>query len=252
MRAHRCFFVVVILLLGVLLGSVVLNYLLYERGRQYYLQLNATRLDPLGLSYYSTASGQGDLTSSELTGVVFFGDSRAANWTAPVLEGFEFINRGIGSQTSEQAAGRFERHVKPLQPEVVVVQVGINDLKTIPLFPGRKGVIIANCEGNIRRIVEWSTDMGAMVVPTTIFPLGEVPIERRPFWSDDVVLAIEEVNDYIRSLEEGEVIVFDAYSVLAGEDGMIKPEYSRDLLHLNVVGYERLNRKLVKILGGLD
>jgi lysophospholipase L1-like esterase len=67
-----------------------------------------------------------------------------------------------------------------------------------------------------------------------------------------VAVAIEEGNDYIRSLEGEAVIVFDAYSVLVGEDGKIKPEYSRDLLHLNVAGYERLNGELVKILGGLD
>jgi lysophospholipase L1-like esterase len=252
MKAHRRFLVVIIPLLAVLLGSMALNYLFYQRGRHYYLQLNATRLDPLGLNYYSTEPDQGELTNAELITVVFFGDSRAANWPAPDLEPFEFINRGVGSQTSEQALGRFEYHIKPLRPQVIIVQVGINDLKTIPLFPGRKGSIIADCEESIGQIVEASTEMGATVVLTTIFPLGKVPIERKPFWSGDVAWAIDEVNEYIRSLEGKGVIVFDAYAALVGENGIIEPGYSQDLLHLNAAGYERLNHELVKALQGLD
>jgi len=65
--------------------------------------------------------------------VVFFGDSRAYDWPAPSgLEGLEFVNRGIGNQTTAQVLGRFEAHIAPLHPQVVVLQVGINDLKLIP------------------------------------------------------------------------------------------------------------------------
>ncbi|MCD4739300.1 MAG: SGNH/GDSL hydrolase family protein [Anaerolineae bacterium] len=251
MKTEHPFLVATILLAVVLLVSIVLNYLLYERGRQYYLALSAARLDPLGLNYYSTAADQMELTNSELTTVVFFGDSRAANWPSPDLEGFEFINRGIGAQTSEQAAGRFRHHVKPLQSQLIVVQVGINDLKTIPLFPERKESIIRNCEENIQQIVRWSIDMGAKVVLTTIFPIGEAPMEREPFWSNDVALAVDEVNEYIHSLEGEAVVIFDAYAILVGEGGAIEPEYSQDILHLNATGYERLNSELVKTLKGL-
>lgn len=244
--------VIISLLTILLLGSIALNCLLYQRGKQYYLQLNETRLDPLGLHFYNTASDQQSLTNPELTTVVFFGDSRAANWPSPDLNQFEFINRGIGSQTSEQAVGRFGYHVKPLAPQVVVIQIGINDVKTVPLFPERQEAIIANCKENIRRLVAWSTDLGAVVIVTSIFPVGQAPLERRLFWSDEVGLAVDEVNAFIHSLRGEHVLVFDAFSLLVGEGGRIRPEYSRDLLHLNAAGYERLNAELVPVLESLQ
>ena len=252
MESHRRLPLAAGLLLVISLASIALNYLLFQRGRQYYLQLNETRLDPLGLSYYDPVPDGQRLASADLPRVVFFGDSRAASWPPPDLGQFEFVNRGIGAQTSAQAVLRFDDHVQPLCPQVVVVQVGINDLKTIPLFPERKESIVANCEENIQGIVARSTDLGAVVVLTTIFPAGRVPPERRPFWSEDVALAIDEVNAYIRSLGGGQVVVFDAYSILADDSGSTDPAYSRDLLHLNRSGYERLNAELLPVLASLD
>lgn len=243
----RLVLVVVSSLTVLLLGSIALNCFLFERGKQYYLQLNQTRLDPLGL----TAFNQRNPTHPELSTAVFFGDSRAADWSAPDLNHFEFINRGIDSQTSEQAVQRFRHHVKPLEPQVVVIQVGINDLKTIPLFPDRKAAIISKCKENIRRLVSWSADSGALVIATPIFPIDKVSLERRLFWSADVGLAIDEVNTFIYSLRGENVLVFDAFSLLAGDDGAIRPEYSRDLLHVNTAGYERLNAGLAAILDNL-
>ena len=230
-----------------LLASAVLNLILFIQSRQYYLQLNETRLDPLGLSSYSPDPLQSAANSDKAI-AVFFGDSRAADWPPPDLARFEFVNRSIGAQTSAQALQRFSYHVKPLHPQVVLIQVGINDLKTIPLFPVRKEAIIASCQDNIRHIVTQSVDGGAIVILTTIFPAGEVPLERQPFWSPDVAKAIGEVNTFIRSLEAQNVIILDAYSILADESGTIQAEYAQDTLHLNTIGYAALNRYLMPIL----
>lgn len=180
--------------------------------------------------------------------VVFFGDSRAVSWLAPDLREFEFVNRGIGSQTSIQVLARFDYDVKPLNPNIIIVQAGINDLKTIPLFPDRKKTIVTNCKENVRQIVERSTKSGATVILTTIFPVAQVPIWRKPFWSDDVAIAVDEVNVFIRSLAGSKVIVFDAYAVLANDKGITRAEYSQDLLHLTNLGYQRLNAELTPIL----
>ena len=56
--------------------------------------------------------------------------------------------------------------------------------------------IITNCRKNIKRIVDESKDLGATVILTTIFPVGEAPIQRQPFWSDDIRLAVNEMNVY--------------------------------------------------------
>jgi lysophospholipase L1-like esterase len=254
MKGGRCSRLVVGLLLGLLLASLILNYYLFRQGRHYYLQLNATRLDPLGLSYYPTDPDAQNSVNPALVRVVFFGDSRAASWPAPPgLDQFEFINQGIGAQTSEQVVLRFDYHVAPLRPQILVVQVGINDLmKTIPLFPERRAVIVARCQENVHQIVSRATELGATVILTTIFPLAEVPLERRPFWSGEVALAIEELNVYIRSLAGENVFVLDAFAILADDSGLARTAYSRDFLHLNATGYDALNDALAHVLMALQ
>jgi len=244
--------IVITLLSIALLISIAFNFILFKRGEQYYLQLNATRLDPLGLGFYPTGTDQHSNSTMQKK-VVFFGDSRASNWTFPAgLDQFQFINRGIGAQTSVQVLERFDDHIVPLQPQVIIVQVGINDLKTIPIFPDQKASIIANCQANIEEIVSRSLDLDATVILTTIFPLGEVPLERKLFWSAEVAEAIGEINASIYSLEGDNVIVFDTAPILANEKGIVQPEYSRDLLHLTEAGYDALNEELMHILTTLE
>lgn len=95
--------------------------------------MNQVRLDPYGLKL----PGFKDPPTADLTKplVVFFGDSRAQQWPAPASNRFRFLNRGIGGQTTEQVRGRFDEHVKPLKPRVVIIEAGVNDLKAIALFP---------------------------------------------------------------------------------------------------------------------
>lgn len=232
-----------------LIISVACNVLLFRQGGSYYRQLNATALDPLGIEAYpqDMLGEQPAATAQRL--VVFFGDSRAAEWPPPAsVRGFVCVNRGVYGQTTIQALGRFDAHVAPLRPDVVVIQAGINDLKTLPLFPERRVAIIADCQANIREIVARSVALGTTVVVTTIFPLGPVPLERRLFWSDDVGVAIEEVNAFIRTLSAEKVIVLDAAAILSGEDRQARREFSRDLLHLEPAAYQALNRELEPIL----
>lgn len=249
MLKNRIFLVVTTILVLLLTMSVILNFILYRYANQYYLQLNGTRLDPLGVIFYEPADPpENELTPQKIK-VVFFGDSRAHQWPEPQdLDQFIFLNRGIGAQTSTQVVERYDKHISPLEPDILVVQVCINDLKTIPLYPHLKGQIIDKCKANLKQIVDKSREQGTKVVLTTIFPLGELPIERRFFWSDEVGEAIVEVNDYINTLQTENVVIYDTTAILAGQSGQVRAEYSYDFLHLNEKGYRVLNEGLEKIL----
>jgi lysophospholipase L1-like esterase len=84
------------------------------------------------------------------------------------------------------------------------------------------------------------------VILTTIFPVGDVDMF---FYSQaEIAEAIDEVNAFIHSLAAPEVIIFDAYAILAGDGGIALGEYTQDLLHINASGYEALNRELVGVL----
>ena len=246
MPSNKLFILLTFLLLLMLGGSIALNILLFNQAKKYYLQVNETRLDPSGLNYYPVNLKKN--IDKDKIRVVFFGDSRADGWISPKIDEYQFINRGIHAQTSVQTVQRFKHHVRSLQPNIVIIQVGVNDLKTIALFPERRDSIVANCRANIKQIVDESNNLGATVILTTIFPVGEVPIQRQPFWSDDISKAVNEINAYINTLVEDKVIIFDAFSILANNQGMILQKYSKDELHLNKQGYEILNKELVKVL----
>lgn len=238
------------IVLVVLGSSIVLNILLYNRAKQYYLELNQIRLDPFGLNEYPANLQQ--VTKTDRTRAVFFGDSRAASWIPPNINEYEFINRGIGSQTSVQTVQRFAAHVSPLKPNIIIIQVGVNDLKTIALFPDIRDAIVANCKANIWRIVEESRNLGAVAIVTTIFPVGEVPLERKPFWSGEISVVIKEVNAYIATLAGEKTIVFDTFPILADSQGMMYRKYSSDELHLNEQGYVILNQHLSQLLNTME
>jgi lysophospholipase L1-like esterase len=233
-----------------LIVSLVSNIALLREYTSDYLDLNATRLDPYGIDTYPSTDAPPKRAGVKR--IVFFGDSRAFEWPAPFgLVNVEFVNRGIGAQTTAQVLGRFGAHVAPLSPDVVVVEVGVNDLKAIPLFPERQAAIVERCQANIRQIVTESLHLGAIVVLVTVFPAGAVPLERRPFWSERATLAIEDVNAYIRSLAQDNVTVFEASAVLADRGREVRREYQRDFLHINAAGYAALNQALVPLLENL-
>jgi lysophospholipase L1-like esterase len=207
----------------------------------------------LGLSHFPTATSQPVRLQEGQQLVLFFGDSRAAEWDAPagLNEHFRFMNRGVHGETAVQAAARFPYHVRPMQPDVLIVQVGGNDLKTLPLFPQQQEQIIANCKSSLEQIVAQAREMGATVILTTVFPLGEVPLERRIVWSPAVGESISEINGFIQSLEGEGVVVLDTVPILVNEDGRVRQAYSRDLLHLNEAGYAALNGELMEVLAAL-
>jgi lysophospholipase L1-like esterase len=248
MAKQKRLFSLTLLFLITLLISLAFNALLFLQARHYYLLLSKTNLDPLGIRAFSAKSTPQDLAATSTATVVFFGDSRAEMWRVPKnLKGFSFVNRGIGSQTSAQVLGRFDDHVLPLDPDLIIVQVGINDLKAIPLFPEQKAAIITNCKNNIQQVIARSVNSGATVILTTIFPIGPVPLIRQPFWSPDIAQAVDEVNAYLRSLKAKNVLILDAYSLLAQKE-RVQSNYVYDTLHINERGYERLNQELTKVL----
>ena len=56
------------------------------------------------------------------------------------------------------------------------------------------------------------------------------------------------MNIIIAATKVDKVTVIDTARILANNDGVTKPEYTKDFLHLNREGYEALNRELIRHL----
>ena len=236
------------MLFAVLLASLILNGMLYQRAHEYYARSLAGQLDPLGLGYHPQKGPVGHAEKGALV-MMFYGDSRAAEWPAVEGKRVHVINRGIHGQTTRQILDRYPFDVKPFTPDLLLIQAGVNDLKAIPLLPDQRVEIVAQCKSNLTSLVQAGLDDGAQVILTTIFPVGPPALRYRPVWSGDVAKAVAEVNTYLMKLaDDPRVHVLDAVASLANDEGGLADEFRIDHLHLNALGYERLNLKLAPLL----
>jgi len=178
--------------------------------------------------------------------IVFYGDSRAADWSSPELPQISFINRGVGGQTSAEALVYVDRALAGLQPQIVVVQIGINDLSVLFFNPEQRQLVVTACQNNIRQLVSRLEELSETVILTTIFPVGDADL----FFYDtaEVIDAVDEVNITIHSLAGPNVAIFDAFSILVTDDGLVQPDFALDMLHINRQGYAALNRELSGVL----
>lgn len=222
-------------LFGILLPAIVMGSFIYSGSKYFtYKAINKERLDPLGLF-----SNTNDVNSFEYK-VATFGDSRAHEWARVFSKNnVPVLNLGIANQTSAQGRYRIDYQSQNLDLDLVIIQVGINDLKQITSASDNYLSIVSQCKNNIDYIALKAKTMAKTVVVSTIFPLGESPSWRHMFLGGEVNQAIDEVNAHIRNMQGVEV--YDAYEFLVGDNGYVKDVYSRDVLHLNERAYTEMD-----------
>jgi lysophospholipase L1-like esterase len=232
--------------------SFLANILLFGAALHYYRLLSKTKLDPLGLNSLKSNSKPIYKVDSHLT-VAFLGDSRALSWPRPSTSlPLTFTNLGVSGQTTSQTLLRFRHFLANTDaPDIIVIQAGINDLKTIPLFPAQRDDIVSNCKQNLANLVSLGVNSGAHVVISTIFPVGNTPPIRAPLWPSEVDQAIVKCNNSIRLLSSNRVHVLESSDILADPQGRIFKQFQKNFLHLNSFGYRRLNEILLPILDGI-
>src|SRR5580700_3359392 len=114
--------------------------------------------------------------------VVFMGDSMTDMWVQPQFGGFfpgkPYINRGISGQTTPQMLIRFRPDVIALQPKVVVILAGTNDIA------GNTGPsTLEMIEDNLMSMAELAKGNGIKVVLSSVMPVCDYirpQTERRP------------------------------------------------------------------------
>jgi lysophospholipase L1-like esterase len=232
----------------ILTASLVTNYLQFRWAVEAYREMGELSLDPTGARRYGRANkGLPEPAAGEKR-VVFYGDSRVGQWTKlPPAPSCQQVNRGVGGETTAQLLQRLDCDVLNLSPQVVVLQMGINDLKMFGVLPGREEEIIKACMANADLIVKRLRDHGVQVVVLTVFPVGTVPFSRRPIWSERTRDAVATMNRHLRQLSDAGVVVVDCDPVFL-ENGRMKGQYSQGMFHVNEAGYGALNDLLAPVL----
>lgn len=148
--------------------------------------------------------------------VVFLGNSITIGWLHAVPEFFRgrpYLNRGIGGQTTPQMLLRFRQDVIDLQPKVVLILAGTNDIA------GNTGpMTLEQILGNLKSMAELARANGIEPVLCSVLPARDYPW--RPGLRPDV--EIPRLNAMLRSYARDHGLIYlDYFSALAnGENGM--------------------------------
>jgi lysophospholipase L1-like esterase len=165
--------------------------------------------------------------------VVFMGDSITDAWGRKYqhfFAGKPYINRGISGQTTPQMLVRFRPDVIKLNPQVVVILAGTNDLA------GNTGpMTLEDIQGNLMSMSELAHANGIRVVLASVLPVTDAlkpQTARRP---PDKIRAL---NNWIKSYAARIGAVYlDYESAMKSPDGMLKTDLTYDGLHPNEAGY---------------
>jgi lysophospholipase L1-like esterase len=205
------------------------------------LDWDAQRLkDWAQLGHYRDANATLAPPAKDETRVVFLGDSITDMWALPQFGGFfpgkSYLDRGIGGQTTPQMVLRFRPDVISLQPQVVVILAGTNDIA------GNSGpMTLEETEGNLATMSELARAHGIRVVLSSVMPVSDitsadgkhtVQTEKRP---PGKILAL---NEWIKkyAAENGHLYV-DYFSATVDEKGLLQGTLTNDGLHPNAQGY---------------
>ncbi len=172
--------------------------------------------------------------------VVFMGDSITDNWNKPAFGGFfptrPYLDRGISGQTTPQMLIRFRSDVIDLNPQVVVILAGTNDLA------GNTGpMTLKAIEDNLAAMADLAKSKHIRVVLASVLPISDYksrdgkPIVRTTQRPPDQIKALNEwIKEFTR---ENKLTYLDYYSAMIDEKGFMKSELSDDGLHPNKGGY---------------
>jgi lysophospholipase L1-like esterase len=167
--------------------------------------------------------------------VVFFGDSITDMWKLEeYFPGKPYINRGIGGQTTPQMLVRFRQDVIDLQPKVVVILAGTNDIA------GNTGPMrLKDIEANYSSMAELARVHGIHVVFSSILPVHNYTPKSQDFFAQRSPEKILELNRWLKTYcAENGHIYLDYFSVIVDDKGLLKRDLADDGLHPNAAGYK--------------
>lgn len=171
--------------------------------------------------------------------VVFMGNSITEFWStfdSSFFAGKPYINRGISGQTTPQMLIRFRPDVIELEPSIVVILAGINDIAE-----NNGPATVEEISGNIFSMVELARSNNIDPIMCTVLPAYDF------YWrpglnpAPKVVRLNEMLEDYAK---KNNIPFVDYYSSMVDDKLGLRKEYSDDGVHPNLAGYRVMEKIL--------
>jgi len=167
--------------------------------------------------------------------VVFFGDSITDIWKLDEsFPGKPYVNRGIGGQTTPQMLVRFRQDVIDLQPKVVVILAGTNDIA------GNTGPMRnEDIEANFASFAELAKMHGIKVIYSSLLPVHNYTERSNDFFAQRPQSRILALNEWLKDYcAKNNLIYLDYFSAMVDDKGMMKKDLADDGLHPNAAGFK--------------
>ena len=204
-------------------------------------------LDWPNLSRYQDENRSVGIPEKGKQRVVFMGDSITEEWSNLYPDYFDtkgYINRGIGGQTTPQMLIRFKPDVIDLEPDIVVILAGTNDIA------GNTGPSnVKMITDNIFSMAELARAHQIKVVLSSILPVFEYEWAKE---IKDVPATIDSVNDELKKYVNDHGLVYlDYFSPMVDQRKGLNKDYTYDGVHPNQDGYILMSSLAEKVLSRL-
>ena len=185
------------------------------------------------------------IDTTEKGSVCFLGDSITEMYDLEKhFKNKNYVNRGISSNETQDILDRLDSNVIAIEPSVVVLLVGVNDLG----HGVDNNTIISNYD---KILYELTTKLeSAKILVQSIYPtrtlsnFNSINLTKNRKNQDIINLNIE-IN---KLAEKYNLTYVDTHSVLVDSEGMLNANYTLDGLHLNDDGYRKVSEHLKKFI----
>ncbi len=171
--------------------------------------------------------------------VVFMGNSITQGWKVKSPEFFSsnpYLCRGISGQTTPQMLVRFKQDVVALQPDVVVILAGTNDIA------GNTGPsTLEMIMDNLSSMAEIAVANKIKVILCSVLPVYDYP------WRKGIEpnILIPKLNEMIKSYStKNKIVYLDFFSAMNDGNNGLRPELTTDGVHCTLEGYKMMESML--------
>jgi len=220
-----------------------MNCVVWNKVKSLYRETQILRLYPSG-SPVGRRTFQVCDPSANGTRTLLLGDSRISYWEPlPQIPENCLLNAGMPGATTAQLLLRAESYLGECNASVVVLQIGINDLKAIGVMPGQRDAIVSNCINNTKKIIEIVEKQKCQLLLMGIIKPGKPELLRRWAWSSSIIEAVNSVNKQLAELTSDTIHYVDVNPYLSESD-YIDKHLTDGCLHLNQAAYRLINQRL--------
>lgn len=190
------------------------------------------RQDWANLHRYQSANAALGAPAAGESRVVFYGNSITDAWAQyfpRMFPGKPYVGRGISGQTTPQMLVRFHQDVVALQPAVVVILAGTNDIA------GNTGLsTLEMIEDNLAAMTEIARAHHIRVVLSSVLPVYDYPWRRGLEPAPKIIALNAWMKRYAADVGE---TYLDYHAAMADARGGLPVELSADGVHPNEAGY---------------